>query len=128
MRVDGMQWNHTEQEVFGAPIHCLPAEVKLPQSRWLEGRHIALLPGDFHGAGADSQQPHAIPEQTHQGTAGRAHGLKASRPASWGFLHPEIPSSSHSPHHKDELHQPHPLVTAKVSFWEMADLVSDCLT
>lgn len=118
----------TEQEVFGAPIHCLLAEVKLPQSRWLEGRHTALLPGDFHSAGVGSLQPRAIPEQTLQWSAGRAHGLKASRPASWGFLHPEIPSSSHSPHHKDEFHQPRPLVTAKVSFWEIASLVSDCLT
>ena len=65
-RVDGMKWDHTEQELFGAPIHCLLAEAELPQSRWLEGRHIALLlPGDFHSAGGDSPQPHATPEQTH---------------------------------------------------------------
>lgn len=50
-----MKWDQTEQELFGAAIHSLLAEVELPQSRWLEGCHIALLlPGDFHSGGGDS--------------------------------------------------------------------------
>lgn len=63
-RVNGMKWDHTEQELFGAPtIHCLLAEAELPQSRWFEGCHITiLLPGDFHSAGGNSLQPHATPE------------------------------------------------------------------
>lgn len=91
-RVDGMKWDHAEQELFGVLIHCLLAKTKLPQSRWLEGHPIALLlPGDFHSVGGDSPWPHTIPEQTHQGGAGRGHGLRASPPASRGFLPPRNP-------------------------------------
>lgn len=75
--------DHTEWELFGAPIRCLLAQAELPQSRWLGGCHITLpVPGDFHSAGGDSPQPHTASEQTQEELAadtGSEHHLQLSR-------------------------------------------------
>lgn len=100
----------------------------LPQSRWFEGRHITLpVPGDFHSAGGDIPQPHTASEQTEEelaGDTGSEHHLQPPR----AFCSPETLSHSHSPRRRAGLHQPQPLVTPKVSFWETAGLVPGCLT
>lgn len=118
----GARVGETEWELFGVPIRCLLAQAELPQSRWLGGRHITLpVPGDFHSAGGDSPQPHTASEQTQEelaGDTGSGHHLQLSR----------NPNPSHSPRCRAGLHQPQPLVTPKVSFWETAGLVPGCLT
>lgn len=116
-----VKWDDTEWELSGVPIRCLLAQAELPQSRWLEGHHTTPpVPGDFHSAGGDSPEPHTASEQAQeelaQGT-GSEHHLQAPG----AFCSPEIPS--HSPCRRDGLHQPQPLVTPKVSFWETAGLV-----
>lgn len=78
-----VKWDQREWELFGVPIRCLLAEAELPQSRWLEGRHTTPpVPGDFQSAAGDSPQPHTASEQAQEELA----GLRASPPASWGFL------------------------------------------
>lgn len=123
-----MEWDHREWELFGVPIRRLLAEAELPQSRWLEGRHITLpVPGDFHSAGGDIPQPHTTSEQTEEELAGDAGSEHHLQPPG-AFCSPETPSRSHSPRRRAGLHQPQPLVTPKVSFWETAGLVPGCLT
>lgn len=96
---------------------------------WRDVPSLSLCQGTSTRAGGDSPQPHTVSEQTQEELAGDTASEHHLQPPSLGLSALQKCQTLHTlPHRRAGLHQPQPLVTPKVSFWETAGLVPGCLT